>query len=195
VALLAAADAAGFDRFHLAGYSAGASVAAMVAVANPARVATLTLIEPPWLGNSGRSGRELDAMNRIGAALSGPPQQAMAAFTEQMLRPGAAPPPPPGPEPDWMDARPAGIRAIGEAFATGDLSPAQLAGLPMPVLLAICGDSNPDLFGAMADRMSGLIPRLVRKDFPGLSHLNPPQKAIPMEFAAGLEAHWAAADD
>ncbi|MBF9035504.1 alpha/beta fold hydrolase [Rhodobacterales bacterium HKCCE2091] len=192
--LMSAADAAGAERFHLVGFSAGASIAAFAATQVPDRIATLTLIEPPWLGTAEAGPRERTAMAEIGAALSGPPAQAMAGFNRLMLRPGIElSPPPPGPAPDWMASRPDGIRRLGEAFATGDIASAALAALAMPVLYVVCGDSNPDLFAAMADRAVASNPSIRRVDYPGLSHHNPPQKADPAGFAALLEDHWAEA--
>jgi pimeloyl-ACP methyl ester carboxylesterase len=46
-----AADEAGVDRFHLIGYSAGADFSLAYAAAHGARLRSLTLIEPDWLGN------------------------------------------------------------------------------------------------------------------------------------------------
>jgi pimeloyl-ACP methyl ester carboxylesterase len=45
---LAFADALGLGRLHLVGHSLGAAVAAQLALDAPDRVATLTLIAPPW---------------------------------------------------------------------------------------------------------------------------------------------------
>ncbi len=194
-ALAKAADAAALSRFHLVGFSAGASVAAVAGARMPYRVASLTLIEPPWLGNEGRSASEAAEMARIDAVLAKPPEQALAAFLQLLLRPGVAPPAPqPGPAPQWMATRPDGIRAIGEAFAAGHLPPEVLGELPMPMLFVVCGNSNPALFAAMADRAARQIPRMTRLDYPDLSHLVPPQKADPAEFAARLASHWSAAE-
>ncbi len=46
-ALAASVEASGVDRAHLAGWSFGAAIALSYAIANPSRVRTLTLIEPP----------------------------------------------------------------------------------------------------------------------------------------------------
>ena len=45
---LAFADALGIARFHIVGHSLGAAVAMQAALAAPGRVATLTVIAPPW---------------------------------------------------------------------------------------------------------------------------------------------------
>lgn len=46
--ILAFADALSLRRFHLVGHSLGAGVALQLALDAPARVATLTVIAPPW---------------------------------------------------------------------------------------------------------------------------------------------------
>lgn len=46
--MLAFADALGLARLHVVGHSLGAAVAAQLALDAPSRVATLTLIAPPW---------------------------------------------------------------------------------------------------------------------------------------------------
>lgn len=46
--MLAFADALGLARFHLVGHSLGAGVAMQLTLDAPARVATLTVIAPPW---------------------------------------------------------------------------------------------------------------------------------------------------
>lgn len=49
-AVLAALDAAGRDRFHLAGFSMGGAVACLIALAAPERVRSLTLLAPGGFG-------------------------------------------------------------------------------------------------------------------------------------------------
>src|SRR5260370_10439097 len=56
--LVRAADRAGFDRFHLVGYSAGGASSLAFAARYPDRLLSLALIEPAWLGNEGLSPEE-----------------------------------------------------------------------------------------------------------------------------------------
>jgi pimeloyl-ACP methyl ester carboxylesterase len=64
------ADEAGFDRFHLVGYSAGGAVAVVLAARHPARVRTLALMEPAWAGDDGMSAAEMTVPYHIETALA-----------------------------------------------------------------------------------------------------------------------------
>ncbi|MCA1823207.1 MAG: alpha/beta hydrolase, partial [Frankia sp.] len=116
------ADEAGFDRFHLVGYSAGGAVAVMFATMQPERLLSLTLNEPAWAGNVGMSAAETavwSAFQRIGAQ-DGPDM--IRAFTEIQLAPGVAPPAAPaGAPPPWMAQRPRGIATLIATFRAATL--------------------------------------------------------------------------
>ena len=112
--VLREADARGWGRFHLVGYSGGGAAALRCAHAD--RLTSLALLEPP--------GREPGTQSRGAAGLE---QERLAsfrttsssAFVRFGVRPGVSPPaPPPGDPPPWMAKRPAGIRAILRAFRT-----------------------------------------------------------------------------
>src|SRR5205823_8886819 len=49
--ILHSARAAGFNRFHLVGYSGGGASSLAFAAAHPERLLSLALIEPAWMGN------------------------------------------------------------------------------------------------------------------------------------------------
>ena len=49
---------AGFERFHLVGYSAGGAAALWFATLQPERLRSLTLLEPAWVGNRQRTKAE-----------------------------------------------------------------------------------------------------------------------------------------
>src|ERR1700730_2724329 len=51
--ILRTSSEAGFDRFHLVGYSGGGASSIAFAAAHPERLLSLGLIEPAWLGNEG----------------------------------------------------------------------------------------------------------------------------------------------
>src|SRR5215207_167002 len=57
--ILREAEVAGFERFHLVGYSGGGAISAAFAARTPDRLLSLSLLEPAWVGNEGRSEREL----------------------------------------------------------------------------------------------------------------------------------------
>ena len=57
--VLRASQDAGFERFHLVGFSAGGAASLAVAEACPERLLSLALIEPAWMGNDGLSHRSV----------------------------------------------------------------------------------------------------------------------------------------
>jgi hypothetical protein len=54
--------------------------------------------------------------------------------------------------------RPAGLRAIFQAFDSGDLDVDVLRTFDRPVYFALGGRSNPDYYGRMANRLAAIFP-------------------------------------
>jgi pimeloyl-ACP methyl ester carboxylesterase len=185
------ADAAGHDRFHLVGYSAGGAIAAAFAAFEPDRVTSLALLEPAWLGNEGRSPEEEAAMREIERIATLPPDRMLAEFVAAQLAPGAEPPEPPsGPAPDWMGKRPAGIQALTEAFRRHRLDRERLGELEAPVYFALGSLSNPDLYGRMAARAEGLFADFTLEVFEGCHHFRPPHRFESGRLAGSLRSLW-----
>jgi pimeloyl-ACP methyl ester carboxylesterase len=114
--VLREADAHGFDRFHLVGYSGGGASALVLAALHGERLLSLALLEPAWAGNE-RTQQEEELMQRFRALDSVPPAQVVAEFARLQVASGVEPPAPPdGPPPPWMGKRPSGIRAFLDAF-------------------------------------------------------------------------------
>jgi pimeloyl-ACP methyl ester carboxylesterase len=184
------ADARGFDRFHLVGYSAGGASALVCAALGGERLLSLALLEPAWAGNE-RTRQEEDLMARFRALDALPPAQFMAEFTRLQLAPGVVPPAAPeGPAPPWLAKRPAGIRAILAAFDRGDLELEALRAFDRPVYFAIGGRSNPDFFGRMAERLSGIFDDFTLETFSERHHFDPPHRVEPERLADSLLALW-----
>lgn len=185
------ADSAGFERFHLVGYSGGGAVSGAFAASHPDRLLSLSLLEPAWIGNEGRSDRELRVQAEFDRASGLSEDELMRRFVELQLAPGVEPPPPPeGPTPAWMDKRPAGIRAIMSAFQTYELDLDALRAFPGPVYYALGGRSNPDYFGAMAERLGDLFADYTLDVFEQRHHFDPPHRAEPERLAARLLEFW-----
>jgi pimeloyl-ACP methyl ester carboxylesterase len=189
------ADARGWQHFHLVGYSAGGAVSLALAAARPERLASLALLEPAWAGRWDMSPaeaavwRELDQLARL------PPDQLIPAFVELGLRPGVpAPPPPPGDPPDWMARRPAGIREITHAFDRGVLEREALRQFDRPVYFALGALSNPDQYGEIANRLSGVFPDFELEVFEDRHHFDPPHRIEPDRLAHSLVALWRRAE-
>ena len=192
--ILREADARGFDRFHLAGYSGGGAAALAFAAAHSERLLSLALLEPAWAGNE-RTPEEEALHARFRALEQLPEEERMAEFTRLQLAPGVEPPArPDGPPPPWLATRPAGIRAFLRAFDAADLDLAALRGFRQPVLFVLGGLSNPDYFARMADRLAGVFPDFTLETFPERHHFDPPHRVEPERLAELLLAFWERAD-
>ncbi len=156
--ILREAETAEFERFHLVGYSGGGAISAAFAARYPDRLLSLSLLEPAWVGNEGRSEPELRVQEEFERTWQLPEDELMRRFVELQLAPGVEPPsPPPGPTPPWMAERPAGIKALTAAFADHPLDLKALGTFPGPVYYALGGRSNPDYYGAMARRLGEIF--------------------------------------
>jgi pimeloyl-ACP methyl ester carboxylesterase len=189
--VLREADTAGFERFHLVGYSGGGAISAALVAEHPERVLSLALLEPAWVGNRGLSASEQEAWVVFERMREQPPEEMMAAFVRTQLAPGVEPPPPPpGPAPPWMAARPAGIRALTGAFRRYDLDPAALRRFERPVYFALGGLSNPGYYGAMAARLRDVFSDYTLEVYEGRHHFDPPHRVEPARLSARLRELW-----
>jgi pimeloyl-ACP methyl ester carboxylesterase len=192
--LLRTARDAGFDRFHLVGYSGGGASSLAFAARHPERLLSLALIEPAWMGNEGLSPEEKAVRREFDRIMSLPPDQMMPAFVAVQLAPGVPPPPPPpGAPPPWMATRPAGLRAFTNAFRSSTLDLDRLRTLELPVYFAIGRRSNPDYYARMSERAREIFPDFTLEVFEERHHFDPPHRIEPGRTARALEAHWARA--
>jgi len=188
--ILREADAHGFDRFHLVGYSGGGASALALAAGHGERLLSLALLEPAWAGNE-KTPEEEALMERFRALEPLPPDEFMAGFLRLQLAPGVEPPPPPaGPPPPWMAKRPAGVRAFLDAFDDGDLDLAALRAFDRPVYFALGGRSSADYFGRMAERLAAILPDFTLETFAERHHFDPPHRIEPERLAGSLLALW-----
>lgn len=185
------ADAAGFDRFHLVGYSAGGASALTYCAARGERLLSLTLNEPAWAGNEGLSPAELEMRRRFESITSLPPDQMMTAFMRAQVRDEVdLPAPPPGPPPPWMTTRPAGLHAITDAFAASVLDMDRLAAFDRPVLFTLGGKSHPDGYPLIAARLRRVFKDFTLEKFEDRHHFDPPHRTEPERMAKMLRALW-----
>ena len=188
--ILREADAHGFERFHLVGYSAGGASSLAFTAEHSDRLLSLSLLEPAWAGND-RTTEEDALWRRFQALKASPPDEFMAGFVRLQLAPGVEPPSPPeGPPPPWMTKRPAGVRAFLEAFDSGDLNIDALRTFHRPVYLALGGRSNPDYYGLMAARLATIFPDFTIETFPERHHFDPPHRIEPKHVADSLLTLW-----
>src|SRR5919106_5540234 len=74
------ADEAGFEQFHLVGYSGGGAIATAFCATYPERLASLALNEPAWTGNEDLSEDEREFWHEIERIMALRPEEMMPAF-------------------------------------------------------------------------------------------------------------------
>lgn len=193
--VLREADARGWDRLHLVGYSGGGAASLAFAAARPERLASLALLEPAWAGDWDLSPAEEAfwlEFDRLGGL---PVEQFMPAFMRLGLKPGVPfPAPPPGDPPPWMAKRPAGILAFQRAFERGDIDRDALRRFDRPVYFALGALSNPDQYAEIAKRLSGVLPDFELEVFEERHHFDPPHRIEPERLASSLKTLWRRAE-
>jgi pimeloyl-ACP methyl ester carboxylesterase len=185
------ADAAGFDRFHLYGHSAGGACALAYVATHPERVLSLALDEPA--SDFSPEDRAALQENLVGiAGLSA--GEKISAFLRQQLAPGIEPPSPPaGPTPEWMAKRPEGIDAFVEALLRYRLPPERLRAFERPVYYSHGSLSHPR-WVAMRDRLAGIFPDFTPDLYEGVHHLETSHHREPARVAAALRQLWSRAE-
>ena len=185
------AAARGWERFHLVGYSGGGAAALAVVARHPERLSSLALLEPAWAGRWDLSPAEQSVWREYDRLEVLPPDEFMRAFMRLNVRPGVEPPPPPsGDPPPWMAKRPGGISAFIATFRTYDLDRAALARFDRPVYFALGGRSNPDQYGEIATRLSGVFPDFQLEVFEERHHFDPPHRIEAERLARSLGVLW-----
>jgi pimeloyl-ACP methyl ester carboxylesterase len=193
--VLREADGRGWERFHLAGYSGGGAASLAFAAARSERLASLALLEPAWAGNSDLSPKEKALWRAYEQLEEAPIGELMPAFARLNLRPGVPLPALPTAEPPpWMAKRPAGIRAINQAFRRGELDHEALRRFDRPVYFALGALSNPDQYEEIARRLSGVFADFEVEVFEERHHFDPPHRIEPDRLANSLKALWERAD-
>lgn len=194
--VLREADARGWGRFHLAGYSAGGAAALAFAAAEPERLASLALLEPAWAGNWDRSPAATALQREVARLEVLPPEQFLPAFMRLQIRPGVQlPTPPSGDPPLWMAQRPAAIRALTRAFESTDVDREALRRFDDPVYFALGSLSNPDQYEEIANRLSRVLPDFELEVFEERHHFDPPHRIEPERLADSLKTFWQRAEE
>jgi pimeloyl-ACP methyl ester carboxylesterase len=189
--ILRTAQEAGFDRFHLVGYSGGGASSLAFAARHPERLLSLALIEPAWAGNASQTPQEQSVWREFDRIRALPDRQLMSEFVRVQLRPGVQPPPAPqGPPPPWMAKRPAGLKALMRAFRTDELDLEALRTFDRPVYYALGGLSTPDYYQPMAQRLATIFADFTQDVYEDRHHFDPPHRAEPQRLASALNRLW-----
>jgi pimeloyl-ACP methyl ester carboxylesterase len=184
-AVAVAARARGLARYHLFGFSAGATVALAAALRLREAVVSVAAMEPAVIGDDDWHPSERAWRAQMADIWALPVPDQAPAFRQLMLPPGAPlPPPPPAP------ARNAAQNDMLEDMlaATGFTSD-DLAAISQPVLVITGGRSNLR-FQRLADRLASVIPHIQTSTFAGRSHLSPPHRDEPVRLAEVLIGFW-----
>lgn len=189
------ADDAGFDTFHLVGYSLGGASSLAFASRYPGRLRSLALMEPAWAGRTGQTPQEAAVYDRFRTIAEMTSDGKMPAFIRTQLAPGIEPPPPsPGPPPPWMASR---LAALGPGMAAFDAYEPDfdvLRRFDRPVYFALGGRGNPDLYARMAERLAGVFPDFTLDVFEDRHHFDPPHRVEPARLAVALRELWTRAE-
>jgi pimeloyl-ACP methyl ester carboxylesterase len=182
------AEGLGWPRFHIFGFSAGATVALLCARLLPSAVATVAVIEPATIGDDDWSPGEADWRARMKAILELPPASRQSAFRRAMMHPDEAVPEPPLPVSESSERG----RLLENALATMGRASSDWAALTQPLLVGTCGRSHPRYADASA-RLCEVAPIARAVTFPSLSHLESPQRHDPERLSALLIELWSRA--
>lgn len=175
-------------RYHLFGFSAGATVALAAALMLGAPVRTVTLLEPATIGDDDWGPAESRWRRELTGVRNLPPESRPVAFRQLMMGQGerlpqGLPPPPP-----WSERA---DRLEDMLAAVGFLS-FELARISQPTLVLSGGLSNVR-FRRLAERMAEVMPHAECVTFPHCSHLTPPHRTAQRELTEVLTKFWAGA--
>ncbi len=193
--VLREADARGWERFHLVGYSGGGAAALACAATAADRVSSLALLEPAWAGTWELSAAERAAWIALERIEELPDDEFTGAFMRLSVQPDVTlPGPPHGDPPPWLAKRPAGIRALLRAFRRGEIDRESLRRFDRPVYIALGGLTNQDQYGEIAERLGRVLPDLELEVFDERHHFDPPHRVEPERLAGSLAALWRRAE-
>ena len=186
-----AADAYGWERFHLVGHSFGASIALAYACDRPQRVQSLVLIEPPFVGTDTSWSEQYAALlhsldDALRASLAERPRafrRALAAPGEEIPSSGS------GSMPDWLLPRSERQGLIWPLWRAPDSGPKRLLPPVEAIYIAVGGRTHPG-FRVVADWLAHQLSAATIDVYPERDHFDPPHVAEPEGFAAAVLAMW-----
>jgi pimeloyl-ACP methyl ester carboxylesterase len=182
------AAARGWSRFHIVGFSAGATVALLCARLLPSSVASVALIEPATIGDDDWSAGEADWRDRLQTIFKLPPDQRTAAFRRAMMATDQPLPRPPALSSGSSER----ALLLEHALASTGFTSSDWVALTQPLLVVTGGRSHPR-FAEVSARLCEVAPDAVAASFPLLSHLQSPQRHDPERLSALLAELWSRA--
>jgi pimeloyl-ACP methyl ester carboxylesterase len=174
------------QRFHLFGFSAGATVALAAALELGERVQTVTVFEPATIGDDNWSPVETRWRQDLVEVRSVVADLRPAAFRQLMMGDHDLPPSLPAP-PAWtgrMDRLEDMLASVG--FLSADLAQVSCS------TAVLTGGRSHVRFRCLAERMVEVMPDAEAVTFPDCSHLTPPHRADPARLTDLLLRAWTA---
>jgi pimeloyl-ACP methyl ester carboxylesterase len=184
-AVEAAARVKGLSRYHLFGFSAGATVALAAALSLREAVVSVAAMEPAVIGDDDWHPSETAWRAALADIWALPFTDQGPAFRRLMLPPGAPlPAAPRAPARDQARNDMLEDMLMATGFASDDL-----AAITQPVLV-ITGERSNSRFQHLADRLVSVMPDIEASAFADRSHLSPPHKDEPSRCAEVLIGFW-----
>jgi pimeloyl-ACP methyl ester carboxylesterase len=192
-ALEAVTSRARLGEFHLVGYSGGAAVALAFVASHGDRVRTLTLIEPPWVGNDDWGPSETAFWEAYDGAMAlADAEAALEAFAVVMRGPGVSGPsisPRDGSQRVLFASR---LRVVGIGYRRAVLDRTVLRSFDRPVYLPVGGRSTPRMSAAAALLVES-FPAAQIEVYDDCDHFDLVTKAVE-RLALALASLWARGD-
>jgi pimeloyl-ACP methyl ester carboxylesterase len=188
VEVAAVAGAAGTSPVHLAGFSAGATVALAAALALGGSVRSVALLEPAFIGDDDWDPEEARWRAAIGSLRSSAAPEQAKAFRDMLMAPGETAPASRRPVAwDFRDDLLGAMLSAHTRFESADLGR-----ISAPVIL-VRGGRSAARFGLVGRRLAEVCADFRESVFPNLHHFAPPFREEPEQLAKLLLGFWLAA--
>jgi pimeloyl-ACP methyl ester carboxylesterase len=181
-----AASDRGWTRYHLYGFSAGATVALATALTDPDAIRSIVLFEPATIGDDVWGPRELQWREQLTHIRRLTPDQRQPAFRQLLVGAQEQLPSTQTPAAPW-DAL---TDKLEDLLARVGFNSESLSRITQPTLVLSGAQSNPR-FSDLADRLVQVMPHATAKLIPDCSHLDPPQRSATDQLARELLQFWA----
>ncbi len=156
----------------------------------PERVLSLALSEPAVIPSQMWIKKETTYWQRMKEVMKLPQAERMREFMWLELHDDVPmPSAPTGNPPAWMATRPAGVKALVEAFDRYDMPYDQLKKFSKPVYITVAGLSNP-IEMRKAEALQQIFPDIQVEVYAERHHFDPPQRVEPECFARALHSLW-----
>lgn len=173
------------NQLDLVGYSGGAASAVAYAVAHPERLASLTLIEPPWIGSDVWSEEEAAFREAYERLAETPSKEVWRTIAATLNAPATPVPPAPAAEPE--DLRNAFL-GVWRGYLAEPLDRGRLRQIASPVYLPV-GQGSAARMHTQAEYLASCFPNARVEIYEGAGHFDLPLVAA-QRLADGLSQLW-----